>query len=1014
MTEYPEEPGPIKPARVAMALLIAVVLLVDLFVIGLALVSLSQSRLQYTQRASVQAQNLTLALVYSIAGILETSDIALLSVVDEAERALAQGPIEANSLNAFIARQHGRIPDLDSIRMLNPQGEILYGTGVAPGVATSAADRDYFLKLRAEPASGLVISKPVIGRISGKWVLIAARRVNNPDGSFGGVVYGALALKRIQHILSSMDVGRQGRISLRDSQMGAIVRHPESSRVGGDIGRLPGSPELLRRLMAGEPSGTFFTTISSDNTARLVSYRKVTSYPLYMSVGLSPVDYLAPWRRELARMSVLVGLFVMVTVVLSRLVFLRWRRKKGADEALRRAKDELELRVTERTAELFLANGQLMTELVERERAEESLRQGRNMLAQMIDSIPQSVFWKDRDSVYLGCNSVFARAAGITLPDRIAGKTDYDLPWLAEEARAYRLDDREVIESNRPKYHIIEQLQQADGTRIWLDTTKIPLCNQQGEVYGVLGVYENITERKAVEDSRNKALAFIESLLASLPTGILVYDGESGDCLMANSSVADIVGGNIAQLRAQNFRRLDSWSEAGIDLIAEQVLSDGVTRHVDKSIRTSFGKAIDLDCFFSRFKVDDRPHLMFILVDISEKKRLEQEKRLIEAQMLHVQKLESLGVLAGGIAHDFNNILMVVQGHADLALMRLPAESAVRENLSQIEHAAGRAADLARQMLAYSGKGRFVIENLDLAKIVEEMAQMLEVSISKKAVLRYHSSPDLPAVSGDATQLRQVILNLVINASEAIGDQSGVIAISTSHLYCDRAYLADAWLDERLPEGGYLILEVADTGCGIEEEIIPKIFDPFFTTKFTGRGLGMAAVLGIVRGHKGAIKIQSEKGKGTTFRLLLPALPVRAGQQAVAASLAVVRQGSGTVLLVDDEETIRMLGKEMLQTLGYQVLTASDGREAVEVFELNLDSISCVLLDLTMPELDGEQTFRELRRLKPDLRVIISSGYNELEVTQKFVGKGLAGFIQKPYKLAEVGTRLQEILEVTG
>ena len=987
-------------------------LLVDLSVVSLALLSLHQSRLQYGERVAVQTQNLSQALEYSIAGIIEKSDLALLSVIDEIQRQWALGPLDRAALNSFIALQKGRLPDFDSIRMADRRGEVLYGTGVEPGAGIGVADRDYFLRLREDPKTGLVIAKPVIGRISDKWVLIVARRLTDSSGSFAGVVYGAIPLTRILRILAVMDVGHSGGISLRDREMGIIVRHPEPKGFGSVVGNKTLSPELRSRFEAGERAATFYTPTSWDHVAKVVSYRRIADYPLYIFVGIATSDYLAQWWSDLANWSVLVGLFIAATLAVSRLIFLRWRREKEAEAELRSSKEVLEQRVAERTAELSLANRQLTTELAQRERAEQRLRQGRNMLAQIIDTIPQSVFWKDRDCVYLGCNTVFALAAGFELPGGLVGKTDFDLPWPAGEARAYRSDDNAVMQSNSPKHHIVEQLQHADGSRHWVDSSKIPLCNESGEVYGVLGVSENITQRKSVEDSRNKALAFIESLLNASPTGILVYEGKSGNCVMANQSVAALVGGSAQGLLDQNFREIGSWREAGIDLLAESVLADGVTLQVEKSFRTSFGKSVDLDCFLSRFEVDAEAHLMFMTVDVSQRKRLEQENRLIEAQMLHVQKLESLGVLAGGIAHDFNNILMVVLGNADLALMRVAPESPARENLVQIELAAGRAADLARQMLAYSGKGRFVIESLGLTAIVEEMAHMLEVSISKKVELRYNFAPGLPAVSGDATQLRQVILNLVINASEAIGDDSGVIAISTGVRECDRAYLSDSCIDDRLAEGLYLSLEITDTGCGIGQEILKKIFDPFFTTKFTGRGLGMAAVLGIVRGHKGAVKVDSAKGKGTRFTLLLPALPREAEPQSRGAAAGGVLLGSGTVLLVDDEEAIRALGKDMLQALGFQVLTACNGREALDVFGRNQDKIVCVLLDLTMPCMDGEQTYRELRRLNPALRVIISSGYNEREVTQKFAGAGLAGFIQKPYTVAEMSRKLREVFGV--
>ena len=384
--------------------------------------------------------------------------------------------------------------------------------------------------------------------------------------------------------------------------------------------------------------------------------------------------------------------------------------------------------------------------------------------------------------------------------------------------------------------------------------------------------------------------------------------------------------------------------------------------------------------------------------DMTERNRAEEEREKLEQQLLHAQKLESLGVLAGGIAHDFNNILMAIIGNADLALRRLNKESPAVENLHRIENAACQAADLAKQMLAYSGKGKFVVELLDINQLLEDMLHMLEVSISKKAVLRLNLAPNLPTVEADATQMRQIVMNLVINASEAIGDKSGVIAITTGCMDCDNSYLKDVWLQENLNEGLYLYLEIADTGCGMDKETMAKIFDPFFSTKFTGRGLGMAAVLGIVRGHKGAIKVYSEPDKGTTFKILLPASG-RPAEIFNNVSDHEQWQGSGTVLLVDDEETVRGIGKEMLQALGFTTITANDGKEAVEIFKTT-PGIAFVILDLTMPHMDGEQCFRELRQLDPGVKVIMSSGFSEQEVTQKFVGKGLAGFIQKPYKLS--------------
>jgi PAS domain S-box-containing protein len=396
-----------------------------------------------------------------------------------------------------------------------------------------------------------------------------------------------------------------------------------------------------------------------------------------------------------------------------------------------------------------------------------------------------------------------------------------------------------------------------------------------------------------------------------------------------------------------------------------------------------------------------------VMTDISDQKRREDERIQLEQQLRQAQKLESLGVLAGGVAHDFNNILTAIVGNAELALLRINKESPGVDNLHKIGEAAARAADLAKQMLAYSGKGKFVIENINLNLLLKDMLNMLEVSISKKAAMRLNLIPDLPSVEADATQIRQIVMNLVINASEAIGEKSGVITVTTGCMDCDEDYLKSIWLDENICQGSYVYLEVVDTGCGMDEGTLIKLFDPFFTTKFTGRGLGMSAVLGIVRGHKGAIKVDSEPGKGTKFKILLPASnePAKSFNNECYENYW---KGDGTVLLVDDEETVRDICKEMLQEFGFTTITANDGREAVEIFKTTAD-ISFVILDLTMPHMDGEQCFLELRQLKPDVKVIMSSGFNEHEVNKKFMGKGLAGFIQKPYKLSALKEAIQKI-----
>ncbi len=376
------------------------------------------------------------------------------------------------------------------------------------------------------------------------------------------------------------------------------------------------------------------------------------------------------------------------------------------------------------------------------------------------------------------------------------------------------------------------------------------------------------------------------------------------------------------------------------------------------------------------------------------------ERLDLERRVLHAQKLESLGVLAGGIAHDFNNLLVGMLGYASLAQDELPSGSPARDHLARIEASARRAADLTRQLLAYSGKGRFVVEPLDLSAVVEEMTHLVEVTLCRKAALKLDLEGDLPPVQADAAQVRQVVLNLVTNASDAIGEDCGIITVSTGWMRADERYLDGPWLPEAVAPGEYVYLEVSDTGRGMDAEAKERMFEPFFSTKGTGRGLGLSAVLGIVSGHRGAMRVYSEPGRGTTIKVLLPAA---GGPEAPSGAAGTRVRGiappphGGVILIADDEQTVRELAGAVLAREGYEVLTAADGAAALEVFERRGGKVDLVLLDMTMPQLNGAETYSRLRRLRSEVPVILSSGYNEQDATSRFAGKGLAGFLRKPW-----------------
>nr|MBK7064506.1 PAS domain S-box protein [Deltaproteobacteria bacterium] len=380
-----------------------------------------------------------------------------------------------------------------------------------------------------------------------------------------------------------------------------------------------------------------------------------------------------------------------------------------------------------------------------------------------------------------------------------------------------------------------------------------------------------------------------------------------------------------------------------------------------------------------------------------------------QERLLQAQKLESLSVLAGGIAHDFNNLLVGILGNAGLALMDLPSSSTVRPLLLDLQTAALRAADLTRQLLSYSGRGRFVLTAIDLGRLVEDMAQVLPTAVAGGVTLTYRLAPELPLIEGDASQIRRVVTSLIANASDAIGDRGGEVTVATSVMHADGSFLADTFVDDQLAPGDYVCLEVSDTGAGMTPETAARIFDPFYTTKFVGRGLGLAAVLGILRGHKGAIQVESEPGRGTTLRAFFPvsANPSAATERRPTRAKA---KAAGAILVIDDEEGVRLLARRIFERAGFPVLLACDGVEGVECFRQRHGEIAAVLLDVTMPRMGGEETFIELRRIRSDVRVLLSSGYSEQEAMSRFAGMGLAGFVEKPFCPQSLLDKLHAVL----
>jgi PAS domain S-box-containing protein len=546
-----------------------------------------------------------------------------------------------------------------------------------------------------------------------------------------------------------------------------------------------------------------------------------------------------------------------------------------------------------------------------------------------------------------------------------------------------------------------------DGTEKWVDLSgESTLLG--GLPVGIISVID-ITDRKRAEE---KLLESNEKYIELFELGmeaIFLIDNQSGRLLEANNAATKMYG----------YSRDELLNMRNADLSSEPEQTKQVTQHSPQGERviplryhrrkngTVFPVEIDGRFFTWR---GQGVHVAAIR-DITDRKKAEEERLKLERQLLHAQKLESLGILAGGIAHDFNNLLMAVLGNLELALDDLSPVSLARPSIDQAVNAAKRASDLTRQMLAYSGKGQFVVRDVNLSELVTENAHMLRAAISRNVTMNLDMEENMPLTSVDPGQMQQIIMNLITNASEAIGGQAGVISIATGVQDCDDAILSRSRVEEKPEAGRFVWLEVTDTGCGMDSETQQRLFDPFFTTKFTGRGLGMSAVLGIVRGHHGALLLDSKPGKGTAIRVLLRESPnarVEKETTGPTPDVGSAMGASGTVLIVDDDEMICNLCEAMIARAGFKTLTAVDGVHAIEIFRDHADEIDCVLLDLTMPRMDGVAAFSELKQIRPDVRVILSSGFSEQEATERFIGHGLSGFIQKPYQMNELIVALKQ------
>jgi PAS domain S-box-containing protein len=641
-----------------------------------------------------------------------------------------------------------------------------------------------------------------------------------------------------------------------------------------------------------------------------------------------------------------------------------------------------------------------------------------------------------RDGVTLDANPMYVRLFGYGSVEELRGRSILEQIAPSHRARIVDMIAQRALGQPVPQHYQTRGIRK-DGTEFPFEVTTTRVVVADGPL--TIAFISDASERdNAIEALRASEERF-RTLSGAAFEGVFVH--AEGKILLANDAgaamygfdPAEIVGVSVMELIAPESR----------DLVADHIRR-GATEPYEGVARRKDGSTFLAEARGRTLSQQGKSMRVAIIRDITERKRAEAEQRALAERVRQAQKLESLAVLAGGVAHDFNNILTVMTNGVALAKREGVLGPKSIGYLDTIEVAAQRAADLCRQMLAYAGKAAFAREAVDLSALVSEMSSMLEVSIAKRATLVQQLAPGLPTIVGDATQIRQVVMNLVINAAEAMkgpidseGESAGVLSArrpidsegeSAGVLSARRphgtvvvstgtgTYGAEAFARSVAggdPKAGtFVLLEVRDDGVGMDGPTVAQMFDPFFTTKFTGRGLGMAAVLGIVRAHAGAIDVESSPGVGTRIRVFLPASAAEAPTRSLPPVMEL--RGQGVVLLVDDERIVRISTQRLLEKFGFEVIVAHDGVEAIEVFRAQAGRIGAVLLDLTMPRMDGVEALKELRRIAPEVPIVLTSGYGarRLEDSQNGPPAGAApdAVLAKPYAAEQLLATLRQVM----